>query len=520
MLRAATAAFDAGLPHRSEALLDQARPEIDDPLLQAEATRLEGRLQVPLGRPPAAPALLVAAARAFAPLDRARARTTLAEAIDTALVAQQFTVGTSLEEIGRLALAIPREGAGPPELCDLLLDGLASLFTGNDAAAMPILREGVARLARGDVSRTEVAANYHFGVVVINELWDDEAYGLWCHRSESVAREHGALIALQVTLLALAKHETRAGRFAAADAHYDETIEITRAIGGFVPFYELLRVDLNAWRGREDETRRAAARLAEAATGIGSGGALAVAQLALAALELGTSRYADALAVLRPLADTHTPGSSGLALPLAVEAAVRSGDHELAERWARELHRRATTAGTPWGLGLSARSQALVAPDNEADALYREALSQLGRTSVAVDLAHTHLLYGEWLRRQGRRDDARTQLATAHDTFSAMGADAFGRRAHGELAATGQRVRRRTVETQNDLTAQEAQVARLASTGATNPEIAASLFISANTVDYHLRKVYRKLGITSRRQLANRELHGRWTRDPSSPPSP
>ena len=147
--------------------------------------------------------------------------------------------------------------------------------------------------------------------------------------------EHGALIALQVTMLALAKHETRAGRFAAADNRYDEAVEVTRAIGGFVPFYELIRVDLNAWRGLEDETRRAAGKLAEAATAIGSGGAVAVAQLALGTLELGTSRYADALAVLRPLADRHTPGSSGLALPLAIEAAVRSGERELAERWAR-----------------------------------------------------------------------------------------------------------------------------------------------------------------------------------------
>jgi hypothetical protein len=256
MLRAASAAFDAGLPHRAEALLEQARSGFDDHLFQAEATRLEGRLQVPLARPPAAPALLVAAARAFAPHDRARARTTLAEAIEASLVAQQFTTGTSLEEIGRLALATPRDGTGPPALHDLLLDGMASLFTGNHAAAMPILREAVTRLARGDITGADVAASYHFGVVVINELWDDEAYGLWSHRAETVAREHGALIALQVTMLALAKHETRAGRFAAADAHYDETIEITRAIGGYVPFYELLRVDLNAWRGLEEETRR------------------------------------------------------------------------------------------------------------------------------------------------------------------------------------------------------------------------------------------------------------------------
>ena len=517
MLRAATAAFDVGLPHRAEALLDHARSGFDDDLFQAEATRLDGRLQVPLARPPAAPALLVAAARAFAPHDRTRARNSLAEAIEAGLVAQQFTAGTSLEEVGRLALTVPREGSAPPALHDLLLDGMASLFTGNHAAAMPILREAVTRLARGDVTGADVAAFYNFGVVVTNELWDDEAYGLWSHRAETVAREHGALIALQVMMLALAKHETRAGRFAVADAHYDETIEITRAIGGYVPFYELLRVDLNAWRGLEDDTRRAASELAEGATAIGSGAAVAIAQLALATLELGVSRYADALAALRPLVDAERPGWTGQALPLAIEAAMRTGERTLAERCAHELHRRATAAGTAWGIGLSTRSHALIAPDDEAEAFYRRAISQLERTSVAVDLAHSHLLYGEWLRRQGRRRDARAQLETAHDMFSTMGAAAFARRAHSELTATGARVRRRAVDTQNDLTAQEAQVARLAARGATNPEIAASLFISSNTVDYHLRKVYRKLGITSRRQLAGRELHGRWTRDPSSP---
>ena len=259
MLRAATAAFDAGLPHRAEALLDQARTGLHDHLLQAEATRLEGRLQVPLARPPAAPALLVAAARAFAPSDRARARTTLAEAIEASLVAQQFTTGTSLEEIGRLGLATPREGSGPPTLRDLLLDGMASLFTSNHAAAMPILRQAVTRLAHGEVTHADVVTFHNFGVVVINELWDDEAYGLWSHRAETVAREHGALIALQVMMLALAKHKPAPAASPLADAHYDETIEITRAIGGYVPFYELLRVDLNAWRGLEEETRRDAA---------------------------------------------------------------------------------------------------------------------------------------------------------------------------------------------------------------------------------------------------------------------
>jgi DNA-binding CsgD family transcriptional regulator len=184
-----------------------------------------------------------------------------------------------------------------------------------------------------------------------------------------------------------------------------------------------------------------------------------------------------------------------------VEAGVRSGNRVAADRALAELHLRATATATPWALGLLARSQALLADDGEAEPLFAESISHLEQTLVATDLALAHLSYGEWLRRQHRRIDARTHLRTAHDMLASMGAAGFAERARTELLATGERVSQRTVENQTDLTAQELQIAQLASRGATNPEIATKLFLSASTVDYHLRKVFRKLGITSRRQL-------------------
>jgi DNA-binding CsgD family transcriptional regulator len=229
--------------------------------------------------------------------------------------------------------------------------------------------------------------------------------------------------------------------------------------------------------------------------------AVNLARIALAILELAHGRYHEALEAGWLLYEEDVPPHGSQVLPEIVEAGSRCGHDQFAKAACERLEERANASGTPWALGLLARSRAMLSADDEAEALYQEAIERIGATVVRTDLARAHLVYGEWLRRQKRRQSAREQLTTAHGMFEAMGAAAFAERARIELTATGATARRRSVETAQQLTPQEHQVARLAISGATNNEIAATLFISASTVDYHLRKVYRKLGITSRRQL-------------------
>jgi tetratricopeptide (TPR) repeat protein len=267
-------------PQRAEVLLDQARAGLRDPSLRAEAVRLDGRVRVPLARPPEAPALLLEAAHAFEPIDSNRARWALLEALDAGVVSLSFTTGTTLEDIARAVLAVPREAEGPPALVDLLLDGTATLLASDYATAVPILREATAVLRSGAVSREDVATWFNLGLVIANELCDDETYGTWVDLVEQRARDEGALIALQVALIGRAKAETRAGQFDAAEATFDEAVDITRAIGGVAAFYELLKADLHAWRGDEAATETAAASLHEGGAAIGSGPAVGIAHLA------------------------------------------------------------------------------------------------------------------------------------------------------------------------------------------------------------------------------------------------
>ena len=190
-------------------------------------------------------------------------------------------------------------------------------------------------------------------------------------------------------------------------------------------------------------------------------------------------------------------------LPELVEAAARGGDAELARDALERLAETTQPCGTDFALGIEARCRALLSDGAAADELYREAIERLGRTRLRPELARAHLLYGEWLRRENRRVDAREQLRTAHEMLVAIGMEAFAERARQELEATGEKVRKRTVETRDDLTAQERQIARLARDGLSNPEIGARLFLSPRTVEWHLRNVFAKLGIRSRRQLAD-----------------
>lgn len=342
-----------------------------------------------------------------------------------------------------------------------------------------------------------------YGMVITDELWDDRTYIAWVERVESVARKRGALIALQVSLVGLGVHQIRIGRFSAAEAYYAEALELIAATGGgvAVDLYRPLNAELLAWRGDDAGTRSAAKKLIE----MGEAVRMAVVQFqgyhALAILELGAGRYSEALMAAQFATDRQAIGWRCQFLPLVIEAGVRSGNREPADRALDELTTHATASATPWAIGLLERSRALMADDFLAEAHFEQSIAHLRQTLVVTDLALTHLAYGEWLRRHHRRIDARTQLREAYEAFQSMGAEGFAERARSELLATGERAIRRAVESNNDLTPQELKIAQLASRGATNPEIAAQMFISTSTVDYHLRKVFRKLGITSRRQL-------------------
>ena len=500
LLRAATAALNAGLPQRAEALLQQARVFLTDPLLQAEAMRLDGRLRVPLADPPSAPALLYEAASALRLLDLDLARDTFLEALETCIIAGQFTAGIAPEKVAQAALSTLSTSDEHTRTADLLLDGMAHLFVSEFNSAMRALRAAAPALQTGSITRDQMASWFTLGLVLADELLDDKTYNAWVQRVESHARSDGALIVLQIVLLGRAKSEMRAGHFMSAEMTYDEVVEITPLVGGPPEFYELLKVDLYAWRGQESETRAAAKVLRDAASVIGSASAINIADLAVGTLELGMGRYANALMAVAPMVDANMPGWTCFALPIAVEGAARSGRQDLTEGYLEQLRVRTEASGTSWAIGQLARCRALVG-NGDVERLHQEAVELLATTSVVTELAQAHLGYGEWLRREGRQVEARTELRRAHDLFVTMGADGFAARARTELLAAGEQVQRHRFDVQASLTSQEAHAARLAGAGATNAEIATQMFLSANTVDYHLRKVYRKLGISSRRDL-------------------
>jgi DNA-binding CsgD family transcriptional regulator len=499
-LAASDAALTSGAPRRAKTLLTRARAGLTDHLLLAEAQQLAGRMRV-LSRPVKAPAELLDAARQFLPLDMDRARQSLLEALDAFLITQYFTVDTTGREIAETALAT-RDRRPDPQLTDLLLDGTSLLLSVGYEAGVDLLSSAARRLRDGPIKTEDTIRWFNFVLLIANELWDDKTFAGWAQHIEGVAREQGALMALQVALLGLMTHEIRAGHLSVAETHFAEALEITGAVGGVVEFFRPLNVTLLAWRGENENTRTAAQILIDSGSVAGSVPAVCLAQVALAILELSLGRYSTALTAAQEVTNKEVVGWMFQALPIVVEAGVRSGNKAAAESALDELTRRAQASGTPWALGLLARSRALLADDNEAGSLFEESITLLQETLVVTDLAQTHLVYGEWLRRQNRQIDARVQLHAASELFMSMGAAGFMERTRIELAAAGGRMRRRSsVGTGTDLTAQELQIARMASCGSTNPEIAAKLFVSSSTVDYHLKKVFRKLGITSRRQL-------------------
>jgi DNA-binding CsgD family transcriptional regulator len=449
-----------------------------------------------------APTMLLRAARRLAPLSPALACETYLEALSAAMFAGRLAApGASVLDVALAAKAAPR----PPVLggLELLLDGLASFFCDGYETAVPILRRSENESDRGNMPVSEQLRWKWLAAISSVHLWGDARWEAISERHVRIARETGALGELPLALSQRVYAHLFAGELTTAASLLDEIQAATEATGvNLTPYGP---VGLAALRGREPEAISLIDESREDVTRRGEGIGLSVLDWAQALLYNGLGRYDEArVAALRVAEYPHDLSTSNWGMVELIEATVRAGTPELAVDICSRLAEMARASGTDWALGLAARSEALLADDQRAEEFYVEAIDRLGRTRMAVDLARAHLLYGEWLRRRRRRIDARRQLRSAHDLFSDFGMEAFAERTRVELEATGEHARRRTVDTLGQLTPQEAQISRLVAQGNTNREIAAQLFISPSTVEYHLRKAFRKLGVKSRMQLARR----------------
>jgi DNA-binding CsgD family transcriptional regulator len=465
LLDAAGAELAASAPARAEALLDQVDPALLRPPARARAAQLRATVCLARGRFGEAPAALLRAARELQSVEPGRARRTLLDAMYAGLVAgAQAGTGTLLEII-HAARSWPAQS--PPTTADLLLGAFATRLTAGHRPAAPALRAAVDALVAEpapDGSPYLLA----MGCWAAGELLDGDAQRILVGRWERVTGD--GLLGLLVP--------DPAG---------------VRGTG------ELLML---AWKGPDAEVRAAVADSIRGSAETGAGLGILAAHYAVAVLELGLGRYDAALTAALMVYRDDPPGLGTYVLPDLVEAAVRSGDLSAARSASDRLAERAPAGAAPLAAGLLARSRALLAGNAEAEGLYQEAIERLRQSAEPAQLARAHLLYGEWLRRRRRRRDARQQLRTARDLFDAQGFEAFAQRSRGELLATGERASKRTGEATEQLTPQETQVARLVVEGSSNRQVAAQLFISPNTVEYHLQKVFRKVGVSSRTQLA------------------
>jgi DNA-binding CsgD family transcriptional regulator/tetratricopeptide (TPR) repeat protein len=497
-LAAAQPKFDAGAPREAAELLAAARAGPLDEVQQARADQLAARIATGTGAGGDPPRLLVDAAIRLAPRDAPMARRAYLDAFMSAMLTGGRG-GTSWQDVGLAAAAAP-----PPlvkeRADDLLLEGLAAHATDGYQACLPTLRDALGRLAgaRAGLPSVGMVSVFWLACRVAINLWDDESFITLAERMVAAARGTGTLLELPSALAMAATAAMLTGDLAAATACVEQLDAVHAVTGAVRAVHGWLA--LTAWQGQ------AGRHAAEAAVDQAEGNRAAVLGIyayTTALLYNGLGRYAEAAeAASAVLERADELGYTLWALPELAEAAARSGRPDLASEAVTMLERTTRPSGTEWALGIQARSKALISDGEQAEELYAEAVSRLGRTRVVPHLARAHLLYGEWLRREKRKTDARAQLRSARELFTAMGTDAFIQRTERELAATGERIRRRDVRPVVELTAQEALIARLVTDGHSNPEIAAELFISPRTVEYHLRKVFGKLDITGRGQLA------------------
>jgi DNA-binding CsgD family transcriptional regulator len=493
-LAASAASLQAGAFEPALAVLTTAETGALDKFQRARVDLLRGRIAAAASFG-AAEDQLLQAAKQLEPLDADLARTTYLEAWGTALAAGELARAGTLRDVSRAARAAPRP-PHEPYSSDLLLDGLAQLIVEGLGPAAPTLRKAVSAfrddelvLQWGAMAATAAAA-----------LWDMESFHSVITRQLQLAREAGALALLATALQGTGIVLTWRGDFSGAASVAAEADAVTRATGvRIAPYGAML---LAAYQGREDEAFQLLKTTIDDATAGGEGLGVQYARWATAVLCNGVGRYGEALVAARRASEAVPElFVCHWALAELVEAAARTGDTGVAAEAAERLAEATSPSGADWGLGIAARSKALASEGGAAEPLYAEAIARLGRTPLRPELARAHLLYGEWLRREGRRVDAREQLRSAFEMLSDFGAGAFVERARRELAATGMTVRKRTEETRDQLTAQEQQIARLAANGHTNPEIGAQLFLSPRTVEWHLHKVFGKLDIHSRREL-------------------
>ncbi len=501
-LAAAQTKFQAGALDQALDLLESAETIAPaDDLVRAKSHLLRAQIAFASMQGGDPVQLLLRAARELEGLDPALARATYLEALTATTVAGRLARGGSFVEVSKVALAGPPMPPAPRP-SDLLLEGLAIRFTEGYAAGAPLLKEAV-RAFRDEPDLPPEEAQWLWYVCWIALfLWDDESWMALSTRQLELARGTGDLSALPFLLANRSAVFAFLGDMRTA-ARLEEELIATAEATGIVPA-PLGRLTLEALRGREPEFADLAASTSRNAEARGEGVALTIVEFLTGAFDNGLGRYEAAFDATSSAAQFHAEGQSIWTLTELIEASVRSGRPEEARRAFPLVEETTSAAGTDWALGIEARMRALISGDDDAEEHFEEAIERLRRTSIRVQLARTHLLYGEWLRRRRRRRDAREQLRTAHEFFKEFEMAGFAERARLELEATGESARRRTVDTVDELTPQETQVARLAAEGITNREIATRLFISTSTVEYHLRKAFRKLGVKSRTQLADR----------------
>ena len=507
-LAAANTKFQAGAFGAAQDLLAVAEAGPLSEFEQARVDLLRAQLAFATNRGGDAPALLVKAARRLEPIDTGLARATYLDALTASTLAGRLaSPGGHTLEVARAASAAPRP-PGDPSVPDLLLDGLAANFNDGYAAGVPFLRQALTAFGSG-MSADEELRWLWLTTLAALHLWDDERWDMLSSRYVELARKTGALSELPLALSTRSMMLLFAGDVATATALTDEGRAVIDATGSqFAPYAAM---GLAALQGRQAEVSALIEDTASDVALRGEGIAISVAEWANALLHNGLGRYPEAMRAAQQALHyqeypgMHYPGIANWAAAELVEASARSGMTGIATdtyRWIAEM---TSASGTNWALGVEARSCALVTEGNAAEGLYQDSIMHLDRSRVRAELARAHLLYGEWLRRQRRRTDAREQLRTARGMLEAMGMEAFAERARRELQATGETARKRTAVTGRDeeLTAQEAQIARLARDGLSNPEIGARLFLSPRTVQHHLGSVFTKLGITSRSHLSH-----------------